>query len=121
MSKANFRATEAEGFGAIISKTATATLTERELLAGIIIADTTGGAIALTLPSITAKIENMPIYIGNKTGTNAVTVVAPSGDLYYGGGNSTSFDTVTLTESGAMGIIIAVDGNWYALAAAVIA
>ena len=120
MNKMNFRAQTAGGFGAIITKTANATLTESEVLKGIIIADTTDNTVALTLPAIVTAIENKPIYIMNKDGSNVATVIAPS-SAYFGAGSSTSYDTITLTAAGAMAVVIAVDGVWYALSTAVIA
>jgi len=119
---------QAGGFGPLVGKTTVSgssagfTMSRAEIKdGGIIIANTGSSNIALILPPITSDMEQKPIYIMNKTGGNVVTVVAVSGDGYYGGGASTNYDTVTLTEAGAMAIVMAVDGDWYAVAAAVIA
>ena len=113
MSRANQRFTEAEGFGALVTKTTGGTLTIAEIAGGRILADTSSGAIALYLPTPTSKIEMRVCYIANKDGSNDLTIVAQSGASYFGAGATTGSDTATLSKAGEMAIVMAIDGNWY--------
>lgn len=127
MSKANFRAMQADGFGPLLTKGTTAgstsgnTLTASEIAnGGIIVCETGTSVITICLPVVTSKMERKPVFILNSGGTNAVNVIAMAGASYWGGGvgADTSQDTMQVIDGGMMGIVMAVDGRWYGLAGA---
>ena len=94
--------------GQVLVKSATATLTAKEILNyGIIIADTADGAVALTVPAAAAAFKGMTILFGNK-GAADLTVVVAAGFGGGGGGDT------TITLSIGDGAMLFCDGSyWY--------
>ena len=76
-----------------IVKTASATITEAEFLAGVVIAS--GSGIALTLPATpTAAMKNRKCSFCSATAS--ATIVVSNTDYGFGSGDSGSYDTVTM-------------------------
>ena len=109
MSIANFLEEERQAYRRQLVKTATATLTLRELQEHKIIMGTHASvAIALTLPAAAEAMDGMVRIIGCG-GAAAVTVVVTAGYGAVGAGG----DTITLAQGECVAIMC--DGtNWYA-------
>lgn len=106
MSVQNFRRMAAAA-RTVVKKSADATLTFDEVDYGFIQADTTSGAVAITLPAAAEGLKGKEVRLGN-IGANNLTVVVTAG---FGGGGAGD-DTITATL-GEMAICFCDGEYWY--------
>jgi len=101
----------------VVTKAATATLVPDELNGTLVVADTTSGAVALTLPAASAEMDGYKALIVDAA-ANALTIVVAAGFGAVGAGG----DTLTLAR-GEMAMVLCskvlVNGTdvfcWFAL------
>jgi len=83
-----------------------ATLTERD---GLVVADTTGGVVTLTLPAIGGAPIGQTITVKRNGGNNDVVVNAASGDKIDGGSSVTvgeAYNAVAIQSDGSQWWIV---------------